>query len=112
MDEEKKRKTTSNGVAVYDPLFENSNRRNIAMAEQQSIYFDSTYTLRVVEEDKFKDTERLKEECDEFTKSEWASCLCARPLAAQVLRPAACWCSFKGLSRPQTLVAGCLLSTP
>lgn len=47
------------------------------MAEQQSIYFDSTYTLRVVEEDKFKDTERLKEECDEFTKSEWASRLCA-----------------------------------
>lgn len=44
------------------------------MAEQQSIYFDSTYTLRVVEEDKFKDTERLKEECDEFTKSECASC--------------------------------------
>ena len=41
---------------------------------QQSIYFDSTYTLRVVEEDKFKDTERLKEECDEFTKSECAPC--------------------------------------
>jgi len=37
---------------------------------QQSIYFDSTYTLRVVEEDKFKDTERLNEECMQFTTSE------------------------------------------
>ena len=40
------------------------------MAEGQSIYFDSTYTLRVVEEDKFKDTERLLEECTGFTESE------------------------------------------
>jgi hypothetical protein len=40
------------------------------MAEGQSIYFDSTYTLRVVEEDKFKDTERLHEECTGFTESE------------------------------------------
>jgi hypothetical protein len=37
---------------------------------QQSVYFDSTYTLRVVEEDKFKDTERLHEECTAFTQSE------------------------------------------
>mmetsp|Transcript_21619 Transcript_21619/g.33823 ORF Transcript_21619/g.33823 Transcript_21619/m.33823 type:complete len:130 (+) Transcript_21619:330-719(+) len=36
------------------------------MAEQPSIYFDSTYRLRVVEEDKFKDTEKLSEECDNF----------------------------------------------
>mmetsp|Transcript_40928 Transcript_40928/g.96222 ORF Transcript_40928/g.96222 Transcript_40928/m.96222 type:complete len:129 (-) Transcript_40928:159-545(-) len=35
------------------------------MAEH-NIYFDSTYRLRVVEEDKFKDTERLSEECSNF----------------------------------------------
>ena len=40
------------------------------MAEQNTIYFDSTYRLRVVEEDKFKDTERLHEECGNFNDSE------------------------------------------
>jgi hypothetical protein len=39
------------------------------MAEAQAIYFDSTYRLRVVEEEKFKDTERLQEECGSFTSS-------------------------------------------
>eukprot|EP00961_Rhodomonas_salina_P292562 3933034-Rhodomonas_salina.2 len=39
------------------------------MAEH-NIYFDSTYRLRVVEEDKFKDTERLSEECSNFNTSE------------------------------------------
>jgi hypothetical protein len=43
------------------------------MAEQQAIYFDSTYRLRVVEEEKFKDTERLHEECGSFTSSELQS---------------------------------------
>jgi hypothetical protein len=47
------------------------------MAEGQSIYFDSTYTLRVVEEDKFKDTERLHEECTGFTESELTCSCCA-----------------------------------
>mmetsp|Transcript_12278 Transcript_12278/g.24267 ORF Transcript_12278/g.24267 Transcript_12278/m.24267 type:complete len:130 (+) Transcript_12278:219-608(+) len=37
------------------------------MTEQATIYFDSTYRLRVVEEDKYKDTERLHEECGLFT---------------------------------------------
>mmetsp|Transcript_18852 Transcript_18852/g.38339 ORF Transcript_18852/g.38339 Transcript_18852/m.38339 type:complete len:129 (+) Transcript_18852:289-675(+) len=37
------------------------------MAEQH-IYFDSTYRLRVVEEDKFKDTERLSDECQSFNQ--------------------------------------------
>ena len=46
------------------------------MAEGQSIYFDSTYTLRVVEEDKFKDTERLHEECTGFTESELTCSRC------------------------------------
>mmetsp|Transcript_34985 Transcript_34985/g.88347 ORF Transcript_34985/g.88347 Transcript_34985/m.88347 type:complete len:129 (-) Transcript_34985:50-436(-) len=36
--------------------------------EQNTIYFDSTYRLRVVEEDKYKDTERLHEECGSFTQ--------------------------------------------
>ena len=36
---------------------------------QQLIYFDSTYTLRVVEEDKFKDTERLRDEAEKFSES-------------------------------------------
>mmetsp|Transcript_28639 Transcript_28639/g.66955 ORF Transcript_28639/g.66955 Transcript_28639/m.66955 type:complete len:129 (+) Transcript_28639:242-628(+) len=36
--------------------------------EQTTIYFDSTYRLRVVEEDKYKDTERLHEECGNFTQ--------------------------------------------
>ena len=40
------------------------------MADQNTIYFDSTYRLRVVEEEKFKDTERLSEECTNFTQSE------------------------------------------
>ena len=53
-----------------------------AMAEGQ-IYFDSTYTLRVVEEDKFKDTERLHEECTGFTESELTCSRC--PLRAT------CW---------------------
>jgi len=35
---------------------------------QQLIYFDSTYTLRVVEEDKFKDTERLRDEAEKFSE--------------------------------------------
>lgn len=35
-----------------------------------TIYFDSTYRLRVVEEEKFKDTERLSEECSAFNQSE------------------------------------------
>mmetsp|Transcript_30300 Transcript_30300/g.74475 ORF Transcript_30300/g.74475 Transcript_30300/m.74475 type:complete len:129 (-) Transcript_30300:139-525(-) len=37
------------------------------MAEQ-AIYFDSTYRLRVVEEEKYKDTERLAEECGNFNQ--------------------------------------------
>lgn len=37
------------------------------MAEQ-AIYFDSTYRLRVVEEEKYKDTERLHEECGNFNQ--------------------------------------------
>jgi len=37
--------------------------------EHTTIYFDSTYRLRVVEEDKYKDTERLNEECGNFTQS-------------------------------------------
>lgn len=43
------------------------------MADQNTIYFDSTYRLRVVEEEKFKDTERLSEECSNFTQSEQKS---------------------------------------
>ena len=39
------------------------------MAEPPSIYFDSTYRLRVLEEEKFKDTERLQEECSLFSQS-------------------------------------------
>ena len=35
---------------------------------QQQIYFDSNYKLRVVEEDKFRDTVKLEEECKQFTE--------------------------------------------
>jgi len=45
------------------------------MADQNTIYFDSTYRLRVVEEEKFKDTERLSEECTNFTQSEQRAAL-------------------------------------
>lgn len=39
------------------------------MSGEQGVFFDSTPKLRVVDEDKFKDTQALHEECTNFTKS-------------------------------------------
>ena len=53
---------------------------------QQLIYFDSTYTLRVVEEDKFKDTERLRDEAEKFSESALVPARCPALHAAPIAR--------------------------
>jgi hypothetical protein len=55
-------------------------KSRIIMAEPPSIYFDSTYRLRVLEEEKFKDTERLQEECTMFSQSKCKRIRCALSL--------------------------------
>lgn len=47
------------------------------MSGETTVFFDSTPKLRVVDEDKFKDTQALHEECTNFTKSKSRAVLLA-----------------------------------